>query len=77
MTLCVPMMTAMESQPDRRCDLDPAGEQPAPVRTRVLRNVDDGTAIFAAASSVGLALSIAVIIGRQNVMSEADFKAWG
>jgi hypothetical protein len=43
----------------------------------VLRNVDDGTAIFAAASSVGLALSIAVIIGRQNVMSEADFKAWG
>jgi hypothetical protein len=48
MTLCVPMMTAMESQPDRRCDLDPAGEQPAPVRTRVLRNVDDGTAIFAA-----------------------------
>ena len=28
-------------------------------------------------SSVGLALSIAVIIGTQSVMSEADFKAWG
>ncbi|WP_049824005.1 MFS transporter [Bradyrhizobium sp. WSM2254] len=28
-------------------------------------------------SSVGLALSIAVIIGTQSAMSEADFKAWG
>lgn len=28
-------------------------------------------------SSVGLALSIAVIIGTQSLMSEADFKAWG
>ena len=28
-------------------------------------------------SSVGLALSIAVIIGTQSVMSEADFRAWG
>ncbi|WP_083636328.1 MFS transporter [Bradyrhizobium sp. AS23.2] len=28
-------------------------------------------------SSVGLALSIAVIIGTQSLMSDADFKAWG
>jgi MFS family permease len=28
-------------------------------------------------SSIGLALSIAVIIGTQSLMSDADFKAWG
>jgi MFS family permease len=28
-------------------------------------------------SSVGLALSVAVIIGTQSLMSDADFKAWG
>ncbi|TYO65614.1 MHS family MFS transporter [Bradyrhizobium hipponense] len=28
-------------------------------------------------SSVGLALSIVVIIGTQSIMSEADFRAWG
>ena len=28
-------------------------------------------------SSVGLALSIAVILGTQSLMSDADFKAWG